>query len=281
MPRFLIILFVLFKSGASFAQQNDLHAAVFNVGISSVGSGFGALINKKPNEKGGRVFLRGMWQGAIGGILVFNSKQMIYEFGQTDNSGWAWSSKLVNAAGVSIIENAAANKKFLTHWHINFGFNRIEFETEKSFKVNYKVMPFALNGFIYSLRNGSFDFKETIRIGQPFFWAQTLEVPDADAVTAANSILMIKNKANSRNTAHEIVHTYQYQGLTVKNTYYSIPFNRLLSKENWFAKTYKKWIYTDFNYLIFSGAYALGNFGNYLDNPFEQEANYYSWKFEQ
>jgi hypothetical protein len=280
-PKFSIgIIFLLVvKSGTNFAQQNDTQAALFNVGTSTLVSGVGALINKKPDEKGGKVFLRGMWQGALGGALVYNSKQMIYEFGQSDNSAWAWGSKVVNAAGVSIIENAGANQKFLSSWHFNFGFNRIEFNTEKSFKIRYKVMPFALNSFIYSFTKGSFDLEQTLKIGQPFFWAQELE-SSAVGITVSNSILMIEKWADSKNKAHELIHTYQYQGLVVFNTYYAVPFERLLRKENGFTKAYKKWIYTDFNYLIFTGLYSLGRLGNncQYDNPYEQDANFYSNK---
>lgn len=281
MKCFIITLLLLFlKSETQFAQQNDGQAIVMDVAANAVTAGFGALINKKNNEKGGKVFLRGMWQGAIGGAVVYSSKQMIYQFGQTDNSAWAWSSKLVNAAGVSIIENAASNQNFLSHWHINIGFNRIEFQTGNALKIKYKVMPFALTAFIYGCVKGSLDLNQTLRIGQPFFFLQTLDVPNADGVSFTNSILMITDRGNSKNIAHELIHTYQYQGYSLINTYYSIPFNRLLSKENDFTKIYKKWIYTDFNYLVFSGLYTLGNFGSNLDNPYEREANYYSWKFE-
>ncbi len=277
MPRFLIILFVLFKSGENFAQQNDVHAAVFNVGISSVGSGFGALINKKLNEKGGKVFLRGMWQGAVGGLLIFTSKKMVYEFAQTENYAWLWSSKLVNGAGVSIAENAGENQKFLSSWHLNFGFNLIEFKTDKSFKVSYKLMPFALAGFIRSATKGSFDLEQTLKVGQPFFKTEALGFPDS-GFSIANTIVLNPIYYDSKSISHEIIHTYQYQNFAIFNPYYKTTLDRLLSKETGFSKAYKKWIYTDGNLLIINGFYYMGSLNNkcYFDNPFEQEANYYS-----
>jgi hypothetical protein len=281
MLRFSIaaILFLFLKSGLVFAQQNDGQAALFNVGLSSVVSGFGALINKKPDEKGGRVFLRGMWQGAVGGAFVYGSKQMIFEFGQTDNNAWIWGSKFVNAAGVSIIENAGANQKFLSSWHLNFGFNRIELKTDKSFKLSYKIMPFALGGFVYASTKGSFDLEQTLKVGQPFFKTEALGFPD-NGFTIANVIVLNPIYYDSETIAHELIHTYQYQNLVSFNSYYAGPFERLLDNENRFSKTYKKWIYTDFNFLILSGFYYLGGLDNncYFDNPFEQEANFYSMK---
>jgi hypothetical protein len=281
MLRFSIaaILFLFLKCGLVFAQQNDGQAALFNVGLSSVVSGFGALINKKPDEKGGRVFLRGMWQGAVGGAFVYGSKQMIFEFGQTDNNAWIWGSKFVNAAGVSIIENAGANQKFLSSWHLNFGFNRIELKTDKSFKLSYKIMPFALGGFVYASTKGSFDLEQTLKVGQPFFKTEALGFPD-NGFTIANVIVLNPIYYDSETIAHELIHTYQYQNLVSFNSYYAGPFERLLDNENRFSKTYKKWIYTDFNFLILSGFYYLGGLDNncYFDNPFEQEANFYSMK---
>lgn len=281
MPKFSIgiILFLFLKSGSTFAQQNDGQAALFNVGLSSVVSGFGALVNKKPDEKGGKVFLRGMWQGAVGGAFLYGSNQMIHEFAQTDNSKWVWGSKFVNAAGVSIIENAGANKKFLSSWHLNFGFNRIELRTDRAFKLNYKIMPFALGGFIYASTKGSFDLEQTLKVGQPFFKTEALGFPDS-GFTIANTIVLNLIYYDSKSIAHELIHTYQYQNLVVFNTYYAVSVERMLNKENRFLKTYKKWIYTDANFLILSGFYYLGSLGNncYFDNPFEQEANFYSMK---
>jgi hypothetical protein len=281
MPRFSvgIIFFLFLKNEPNFAQQNHGQAALFNVGLSSVVSGFGALINKKPDEKGGRVFLRGMWQGAVGGAFVYGSKQMIYEFAQTDNSAWVWGSKFVNAAGVSIIENAGANQKFLSSWHLNFGFNRIELTTDKSFRLSYRIMPFALGGFIYASTKGSFDLEQTLKVGQPFFKTEAMNFPD-NGFAIANTIVLNSIYYDSESIAHELIHTYQYQNLVIFNTYYAASLARLLNKENSFSKTYKKWIYTDANFLILSGFYYLGGLGNkcYFDNPFEQEANFYSMK---
>lgn len=274
----VIILFLVVKGESNFAQKNDAQAALFNVGLSSVVSGFGALVNKKPGEKGGKIFLRGMWQGAIGGIIVFGSKKMVYQYAQSENYAWLWSSKLLNAAGVSICENAGANQKFLSRWHVNFGFNRIELNTDKSFKLNYRLMPFAFAGFIYASTKGSFDLEQTLKVGQPFFWTHVSSWPEG-GFSISNSIVL--NKAifnNSQSIAHEVIHTYQIQGDVVFNNYHTKPVNHILNKNNGLTKFYKKWIYTDLSFLLSSGFYYLGSLNNrcYFDNIYEQEANYYS-----
>lgn len=56
------------------SQNNYTEAALFNIGIGSVFSGIGAVINKDPQERFGKVLFKGMAQGALGGYLVFESK---------------------------------------------------------------------------------------------------------------------------------------------------------------------------------------------------------------
>jgi len=275
---------ILSVSGVVSAQQTRGQAAVFNVATGSLVSGLGALINKKPGERPLRVFFAGMARGACGGALVYASKEMVYQFGQTNRGGWAWGSKLVNAAGMSIIENAASNDKPFTSWHFNFGFNRLELRTDQSVKINYKVMPFALAGFVYSATQYSFSFSETMRIGQPFFFTDNIDQwgPDFQPVgiTIANSITLIKPFATSQTIAHEIIHAYQYEGFGALNTYLNKPRTTLLNQKGKWLARYTQWMYTDFNYLLFTGVYhAFGTDHTcYFDNPFEQEANFYSDK---
>ena len=137
---FLLILFVTSNNHPLNAQhKNDFEAGLFNIGFGGIVGGFGAVINKKPNEKTGKVFLKGFYQGALGGYLLFESKRLVGKFGNTGNYNYVWPSKLINFAGVSIIENAAGNRNFWERWHINFGFNRLEFYTKDKFKLSYRI----------------------------------------------------------------------------------------------------------------------------------------------
>ncbi len=146
-------------------HKNDLEAGLFNVGFGGLVGGIGAIINKKSNEKLGKVFLKGFSQGALGGYLLFESKRLIGKFGKTGNYKYVWPSKIINSAGVSIIENAAANRNFAERWHLNIGFNRLELYTQNTFKLKYRIMPFALNYVIYGFTQGNLDVNTSLKTG--------------------------------------------------------------------------------------------------------------------
>lgn len=278
---FIFCLLVL-KATPCQGQTNSAQGLILNAGSNAIISGFGALLNKKPNEKGGKVFIRGFWQGAVGGGFVHLSKQMVYEFGETDNSAWIWGSKLVNAAGVSIAENASANEKFLLRWHVNFGFTRFEFQNKSSEKFSVKLMPFALGALIITSTKASLNLEQTFRTGQFFFSTTSSGFPDS-GYSIANTIVLNPSYFDSKSIAHEVIHTYQYQGLSTLNPYMTRIFEPLIFKESTaFGKIAKKWIYIDTNLLALSGFYYLGGLGNkcYFDNPFEQEANFYSMRLD-
>lgn len=61
----------------SYSQQSEFEIGLYNVGLGGLGGAIGAVINKKPNEKTGKVFLKGFLQGGIGGYLVYESKNFI------------------------------------------------------------------------------------------------------------------------------------------------------------------------------------------------------------
>ena len=159
------IFFLILLSHTNMAQKNDFEAGLFNVGIGSVLGGIGAVINKEPNEKFGKTLLKGLGQGALGGYLVFESKRLVREFAKSGNYGYVWPSKLVNSAGTSIIENAAANKDFWTRWHLNIGFNRFELNTNESFKMSYRIMPFAFYSTIANATEGDFNLGKSLKMG--------------------------------------------------------------------------------------------------------------------
>jgi hypothetical protein len=267
----------------TYAQRNDGQAATFNIVSCALVGGVGAWINRNPDEKGGNAFLRGTVRGALGGALVYGSKQMIYSFGQTNRGGWAWASKLTNAAGLSIVEGAAANNPFLSSWHFNFGFNRLEFTRGKALtpKFKYKVMPFALGAFIYANFRGRLNLGETFRIGHPIFYSDDLSLPrysfEPLGFAVANSIIVNSEFSNGLLLAHEIIHTYQYDERAYVNPFFKHLRNKWTNKSQ-FSKTYGKWVYTDINFLTDNLFYYLGSLRNrcFWDNPFEQEANFYS-----
>lgn len=274
---FLVILLLVNNNKVNAQHKNDFEAGLFNIGFGGFVGGIGAIINKKPNQKTAKVFLKGFGQGALGGYLLFESKRLVGKFAKTGNYGYVWPSKLINSAGVSIIENAASNRDFWDRWHLNIGFNRIEFQTKNKFKVNYKIMPFALGNTIYGFTQGKLNISESVRVGSFVFTTEKIKFNETlftDGRTFANSIILIKNPTSSTKEiilAHEIIHVYQYESFSGLNPFLNKPLEKI--NIEW-AKKYHKIFYTDYNYLINGGLYLLNR--NHGKNFFENEARYYT-----
>lgn len=262
------------------AQNNDFEAGLFNVGIGSIVGGLGAVINKQPQEKFGKTLLKGMGQGALGGYLVFESKRLVREFATSGNYGYVWPSKLVNSAGTSIIENAAANRDFWERWHLNFGFNRVELSTKENFKISYKIMPFALYSSIYNSTIGKFDFVKSIKLGTPVFKADNILTRGINArgVTSTNSIILKNNINNPYEVeGHELIHVYQYENFSGFNSFFLKTQEKLKGKYI-IVNNYSKIFYTDLNAALLSGFYGLETLRveKDRDNFIEKEAYYFS-----
>ncbi len=289
MKKIILVLIVFSFFNTSSAQQNDSQALFYNVGIHSFFSGVGAVINKKPNEKLGKTFLKGFYQGALGGYLVFESKRLVRTFFEEDDFIYVWPSKILNAAGTSITENAVSNINFWERWHINIGFNRIEFYTKEKFKIKYRVMPFALAGTIATATKGKFDLERSLQTGTFVFTSDFISsnsIRDGRVTGQvplfANSILILDNQDGDDALAHEIIHTYQYESFSFVNSYLDKPLDDLFSKtESGFLKTYNKIFHTDFNFIIINALFGIEDINgeSAFDNFFEREADFYSNRF--
>ncbi|MGF1554623.1 hypothetical protein [Paucihalobacter sp.] len=261
-------------------QSNDVEAGLANIGLGAVVGGLGAIINKKPEEKTGKVFLKGLYQGAFGGYLVFESKRLIGKFAETENYAFVWPSKLINSAGTSIIENAALNTNFWEVWHLNIGFNRLQFYTKDKFKVDYRIMPFSLGAAVYGFTQGNLDFRTSLKTGNFVFINNRMTTNRdgfvIDGMTAANVIFYRIEETSmlSKNqiVAHEIIHVYQYESLSGVNTFLDKPTKKFNSNYKW-LNSYHKIFYTDFNFLL-DGTLAVIN-PNFETNFLEREARYF------
>ncbi|WP_034894344.1 hypothetical protein [Gillisia sp. Hel_I_29] len=252
--------------------------ALVNVGVSSVIGGIGAIINKEPEEQFSKVLLKGFAQGALGGYVVFESKRMLREFSQSENYAYVWPSKLVNAAGNSIIENAAGNQNFWVKWHLNIGFNRFDIYTKDKFRLRYRIMPFSLGSTISGFINYSFDFSQSLTFGTFVFTDENISIDginNFDGATGDNLFVLKENSPISIK-AHEIIHTYQYEQLSGINMYVSPISTKLESKSKLF-KFYQKYFYTDYNSVLKKFLYQIEKkkSQNYSDNLFEKEAYYF------
>lgn len=276
----ILVLFLILGSTRANAQDSDLEFGLLNVGVSSIIGGVGAVINKQPEQKFGKVLLKGFAQGALGGYVVFESKRMLREFSRTENYAYVWPSKIVNAAGNSIIENAASNQNFWEQWHLNIGFNRFDIYTKNNFRLQYRVMPFSLESAIYGFINYSFDASESLKLGTIVFRGETIEIKGNTNFNAASrdNIIFLKSSTTIPSKAHELVHTYQYEQYSGIKAYFNKVSNKLESKSKIY-NFYTKYFYTDFNAPLIFLFYQTESkrADRYEDNIFEKEAYYFTY----
>ncbi len=271
-----ILIIILLLNTKNYSQKNDTQAAFFNVALGSVFSGVGALINQKNEDNWHKVLLRGMGQGAIGGYLVFESKRMIRNIEEKQVWEYAWGGKLLNSAGISIIENASLNRKFGENWNINIGFLRLELSVKNQFKISPKIMPVSLiYGTLYGTINGKFEFMKSLQTGELIF--STIN-PKNIGNTLSNILIIDKQFINNyKIISHEIIHSYQYNDYNTFNTYLSEPI-KSIEKKSKTLQNINRWIYLDLQGITLRALYYLENrnINCYYDNFFEHEAGYYS-----
>lgn len=244
----------------------------------------GAIINKKPEQKFGNTIFKGFYQGALGGYVTYESKRLVKLAEQNNDWKILWCAKIVNAGGVSIKENASLNKNFWEKWHINFGFNRIEFETKDNFSVNYKVMPIALIYTIGVATQTKFDFSNSLKSGEFVFSSNTTRFieTNSNGVTFPGAIVLYSPFKNDFSLlSHEIIHIYQANDFSQFDTFFTKPINYVNNKSEVLNKI-NKYIYYDFRYLpqLISYRIEYKNAKYYYDNRFEREAAFFSNTFD-
>ncbi len=273
-----ILIFSSTLSTPAQAQNYDIQSAIFNTVIGGIAGGIGAIINKKENEKCKKVFVKNFLIGAFGGAVMYGGKKTTSLIGVKHELGYAWLSRAIYNVGNSIVENAAANRKFGAIWHYDIGFIRLEYETQGKI-FHTKVMPTSFSGMIYLAGTGKFDLKKSLQTGTPIFYTPIINHDTLiAAITSTNGLVFrsaFYNPYLYENIGHEIIHTYQFQDFSGFNTCL-IPVS-----EKWKIRSpaYKKlsnWIYLDFNYEVMMFNYYIlygGNSGNkYYHNFLENEA---------
>lgn len=284
MKSFLLLLICIVMPLNVNSQANDTEAFLYNISISGTFAVIGSIINKRPNEKINEVILKGASQGALGGMITFSSKCLLRETERKENWNYVWAAKIINATGISIIENASLNKNFWEKWHINIGFNRIELETKDKFKINYKLMPVSLVYVIGVSSQSHFDFKKTIKTGELIFLSNSSKFKETNSIAATfPGCIVVKNNFNDKYIneysliTHEIIHIYQSNSFSVLNTYFQKPLDKISEKSK-VVKFINKHIYFDLHYLPLKLAYVKETKSalKYYDNFFEHEAGYFS-----
>ncbi len=263
------------------SQSNKGEMAIYNIGLGSITAGVGALLHKKKNEKFGRVFLKGLAQGALGGYFVHESKNFVGKISTTGKLEYAWGAKLTNSIGISIIENASLNKNFWERWHLNIGFNRLELDTKDGLKFKYKILPVSLFFTTYKTFGNKFELSKSLRVGEVIFTGNP-EGPSVEGFAAgatwANVIELNNQFADDASIiSHELIHVFQYYDFNFVNSFLSKPINSLADSSSFFKK-FNSIFYMDAQLPVFGALYLLENNNRmeYYDNFFETEAGIYS-----
>ena len=282
----LLAFSFIFSYSIFFGQARNTSPGkelIYNISIGSIIGGIGAVINKKHNEKFGKVAFKGFYQGALGGYVTFESKRLLQTAEKNQDWKLLWCAKIVNAGGISIKENASANKDFWEKWHINIGFNRIEFETKEKFSVNYKVMPVALIYTIGVASQTKFELGKSLKSGEFIFSSSSERFNEtySSGVTFPGAIVLYSPYKNDFSLlSHEIIHNYQANDFSQFDAFFYKPLSYINNSSETLKKI-NKYVYYDFRYLpqLFLYKIENSNITYYYENIFEREAGYYSNTF--
>ena len=273
-----ILFIIIALTVCNMRSQDRTEMAFYNIGLGSIFGGVGAVINKKPGEKTGDVLLKGMWQGALGGYLIYESKNLVSKIPKEEEWGYSWGAKFVNAAGTSIVENAASNRDFWEQWHLHIGFNRLEFYTKDKFKVKYKILPvsFILTGI--TATKTKFELSRSLQTGELVFSDQVREDRRWLGYTLGNVMVLDENYVNDYFVfSHEVIHVYQYYDYNAFNAFLEKPLTNWSEKSTTF-NTINNLLHFDVQEpLIFAvRRLSAGNVKSGFENFFELEAEFYS-----
>ena len=263
------------------AQSNESEAILYNIGIASIFSGIGAVINKKQDEDFNKVFLKGLAQGAVGGAVVYKSKTLLRNISDEKDLGYSWPAKLVNSLGISIIENASLNRNFWEQVNVHIGFNRIEIHTTEKIKIRYKLMPAAFLLTVEAAIDNKFEIEKSLKAGEFIFSSNNFQTnQDVLRMGEAGGPAIVLNdsyKDSFQVFSHELVHVYQYNNFIFFNSYLKKPLERKSTNSNFLQKL-QNIVYWDFHAPIYLGLYNIEKKRSQtnFDNWFEKEAEYYS-----
>lgn len=270
--KFLILSFLVTNI---IYSQNKTEMAIYNIGLGGFGGAIGAVINKKPNEKIFNTFCNGFLKGSLGGTFVYGSKKIVSQIHIKEKLEYNWLAKILNSLGTSMIENASSNRKLFEQLHINIGFNRLEFYTQKKIKVKYKIMPVAFVTTFISAIDSKPKWNLMLRSGEVIFSTNYNNSNNFRGQALLSSFKLRESEINNYSVlAHEIIHLYQYNDFNFVNPY----FSGLTNKINTGNKFIDSNVYWDFNSIVIGGLYQLENVNrsNYYDNFFEYEAGFFS-----
>ena len=276
-----IIYAVLFLStvcNKPYAQSGNQEAqmAVYNVALGGLTAGIGAVINKQKNTNWKKVFVKGFWQGSLGGALNYSAKKTLNLINQQNKKIYALPAKILHAAGLSIIENAALNEPFLQNWNINYGPVRFDFSVGHNRKFKARFLPESIYSVYEASRVASFDLKSSLLTGNIVYTNRNNLViytrnHAVSGLSFGRSIAVGADWIGSNIVlAHELVHQFQYDDYQVLNTWFK-PFEKHI-KSKLLTTIFTKYVYADIPYFWFFYSAQGINKPNSYNNFYEFEA---------
>lgn len=277
MKNYIFLITFIFSYNI-YSQRNAENYAVINIGLNGIVGGVGAIINKKDNEKTGKIFLNGFLKGCAAGTLTYSGKLMSGNIGKESNLIFAWPGKITYWAGNSMMENASMNRPLFEQFNINLGVFRVEYNPSKG-NLKAKLLPLSTVAIGYVAFKSKFELEKTLVTGELIFSSSRFNNLELDfrGFTLGNIIVLNSQYVNDNSTiSHEIIHVFQNSDFNFINTWVTPS----LDKNNFFKKT-SPYIYYEFNSVLSQGIYWTQHRSgdNYYRNIFEREAATFSDTF--
>jgi hypothetical protein len=280
-----IALMIAFTMHTSYirAQHYEAQSILYNTVIGGISACAGAIINKKKDEKWTRIFLKKFATGAAGGLVMYSGKKMNALIATKNELGYAWLSRGVFYAGLSIIENTAAGREFWETWHYDIGFMRFEFDCTTS-KFQPRVMPAALGATMFLAYYGKFDLSTSLQSGVPTFRANRIGYQSQLIGSTVTNGFLFSDSLKERSPvfydtyAHEMIHSFQFSESSGVNQFFR-PLTHKWGTSSTVYKNIHRWVYGDINHELMLINYFVIQGGvkrNYCKNFLENEAEFLS-----
>lgn len=271
----VLFLLLLLLPAIVFPQRQDAKVLAYNVGFGGLTAGVGAVINKKADENWRRTFVRGFWQGSIGGALNYTSKKSLHLVYENENLAYTLPGRVLNAAGNSIIQNAAANEPFLKNWNFEYGWFRFDYRSRAKTRFGVRVLPLSVIGTVAALPQGRLDLPTTLLTGVVTFRSDELLSTLSGHQEGVNygRVFIYNDEQSSKYyiLSHEVIHEFQYRQHLVFNAYLQKPVAR--TNAPGLKKLFTKYVYPDISYFgLFYLAEGIEPSPHYYRNFYEFEA---------
>lgn len=273
----IITTLFLFVSLNVSGQHQERTVFYYNVSFGGFTSGIGATLNKPKNINWKAAFLKGFWQGSIGGLLDYYSKKTLYLINRNQNYYYAWPAKILHSVSNSIRENAALNEPFLQNWNVDFGIVQFDFSLQHKQRFKARFLPETIYAIMACANQGKFDITTSLKTGQIIFSSTRQLYSQNQSVLGINfGRASIYDNTPARFNrygvlSHELVHQFQYTDYIIFNSWLKPLENRI--KSSFLKSIFSKYIYLDIPYIyLFYRISGIHSYPHKYYNFYEFEA---------